>query len=104
MSDHRSVVRRGLTVAVVMLLAVVPRASAHAMPTSAVELTVDAHAVRGELRLPRDRLAVALGRTPAATELEHYSAAHIRALGDQGRAWRGPGSGGAPRGAGPGGA
>jgi hypothetical protein len=88
MSDCRSVARRGLTAAVLILLAVAPRASAHAMPTSAVELTVNAHAVRGELRLPRDRLAVALGRTPAATALEHYSAANIRAVGDDGRAWR----------------
>jgi hypothetical protein len=43
-----------------LLLAAAPEASAHAMPTSAVLLDIDAHAVRGEVRLPLDRLAVAL--------------------------------------------
>src|SRR4051812_39197833 len=84
-------------VGVVALLAVfVPSASGHAMPTSAVELDAGAHTVRGELRLPLDRLAVALGRPlpPAKaggslrTSLERYSATRIRAVGDDGRAWR----------------
>jgi hypothetical protein len=78
---------RLIGVLALLLLAAAPSASAHSMPASAVQLTVDAHAVRGELRLPRDRLAVALGRTPTATELERYSTVHIRAVGDDGRTW-----------------
>jgi len=81
---------------VALLVVFVPSASGHAMPTSAVELDAGAHAVSGELRLPLDRLAVALARPLTAAEaggalrtsLERYSAAHIRTVGDDGRAWR----------------
>jgi hypothetical protein len=66
------------------------------MPTSAVLLDIDAHTVGGEVRMPLDRLAVALGRplsTAAAgdalrDDLERYTAAHIRVVGDGGREWK----------------
>jgi hypothetical protein len=71
-------------------------AKAHAMPTSAVLLDVGPHAVTGEIELPLDRLAVAVGRqlTPAQAagperaSLEAYARRHISASGTDGATWQ----------------
>lgn len=70
-------------------------AQAHPMSTSAVLLDVESDRVDGEVQLPIDRLAVALGReiTPAQaggalrTQLERYTRQHIAATGEDGARW-----------------
>jgi hypothetical protein len=83
--------------AAALLLAVVaPTAGAHQMPTSAVLLDIESGQVGGEIQLPVDRLAVALGRTltPAQAggalrgELATYARSHIGATGTDGQAWK----------------
>ena len=91
--------RRVLIVCVLAVLALaggpVPSAGAHPQSTSAVLLEVRDDSVAGEVQLPIDRLAVAVGRdltadTVLGTErafLTDYTAQHIAAVGTDGRSW-----------------
>jgi hypothetical protein len=84
-----------LALAALALAAFPAVASAHPMNTSAVLLDVGSDDVTGEVKLPLDRLAVALERelTPAAAagplraQLERYTRAHIHPTGDDGKDW-----------------
>jgi hypothetical protein len=89
--------RKGIAaVAAAILLAAVPAtARAHTMPASAVLLAIGSDKVDGEVRLPVDRLAVALGRDltaakaagPQRAEIERYTRRHIHAVGADGAEW-----------------
>jgi hypothetical protein len=88
--------RVSMILAAVLLLALAPSsAGAHAMPTSSVLLDIQPHDVGGEIGLPIDRLAIAVGRplTPAQAggaqrdALAAYARSHISATGADGRAW-----------------
>ena len=81
--------------AVALAVGAAPAASAHAMNTSGVVLDVRSHEVDGEVQLPLDRLALALHTdlTPTSVlgaergRLARYTAAHMSAVGTDGRAW-----------------
>ncbi|USQ82467.1 HupE/UreJ family protein [Streptomyces phaeoluteigriseus] len=70
-------------------------AGAHPMSTSAVLLDIRDDRVEGEVQLPLDRLAIAVGRDLTATGvlgggrsfLEDYTARHISAVGEDGDSW-----------------
>jgi len=92
-------VRRLLIVCVFASLALVagpvPTAGAHPQSTSAVLLEVAEDSVGGEVQLPIDRLAVAVDRELTAESvlgtdrafLTDYTAAHVTAVGADGREW-----------------
>src|ERR1700712_5617801 len=96
MKDYILLLRSSAVLVAVVLLAVGPSsAGAHAMPTSAVLLDIQAHDVGGEIELPIDRLAVAIGRPLTAAQaggtqreaLAAYARSHISPTGADGRAW-----------------
>ena len=80
---------------VALAVGAAPAASAHAMNASGVVLDVRSHEVDGEVQLPLDRLALALHTdlTPTSVlgaergRLTRYTAAHVSAVGTDGRAW-----------------
>src|SRR5262245_56091930 len=82
--------------AAILLAAAPATASAHRMPTSAVLLAIGPHTVGGAIRLPIDRLAVAVKRelTPAQAagplraEIQRYTRRHIHAVGAGGAEWK----------------
>ena len=80
--------------AAVVALALPASAAAHAMPTSAVLLHLGSEQVTGEVELPLDRLAVAIGEDRTTAEIERYTRSHIKAAGAGGQAWKVAVSGG----------
>lgn len=94
-----SAVRRLLPVLVLTALMLaggfVPPAGAHPMSTSAVLLDIHEDRVEGEVQLPVDRLAIAVGRDLTRDSvlgadqafLKRYAARHISAAGENGTSW-----------------
>ncbi|MDT7846723.1 HupE/UreJ family protein [Streptomyces justiciae] len=86
-----------ITVLTVFLLAggLASPAGAHPMSTSAVLLDIGDDRVEGEVRLPLDRLSVAVHRDLTRANvlgadrvfLKNYTAGHIAAAADDGRSW-----------------
>lgn len=91
--------RRLLLISLLTVLALaagpLPAASAHPQSTTAVLLAIADDRVTGEIQLPVDRLAVAVGRDLTATSvlgadrasLTDYLTAHVGAAGGDGQAW-----------------